>query len=221
MNPEEIRIPSSKREKMSRVRNLIAGRMHQSSTLTAPVTIMTEVDVSEIVSFRDKAKKQDTLLPTPSYNAIFMRAVGRVLANHPGLNCSIVGNELTYWDAVNIGIAVDTPRGLLVPVVHHVNQKSLTDLTLEIKKLATAASLGKLLPDQFQGGTFTITNLGSYDVDFFTPIINYPEVGILGIGKMKNTLRMQSKQLSPKGHKLFSALRLTTEPWMVRPQRVS
>lgn len=193
VNPVGTNTPSGKRVRISRIRNLIATRMHQSSNTTAPVTMMSEVDVSKIVSFRKEAKNNDA--HAPSYNAIFMQAVGRTLTNHPELNCSVGEDELVYWDNINIGIAIDTPRGLVVPVVHDVNEKSLTDLTHEIEDLASAARTGKLLPDQFLGGTFTITSLGSYDVDFFTPIINYPEVGILGIGRMRNTLEMQSGQI--------------------------
>lgn len=205
MNSQEIFTPPGRREKMSRLRLLIAERMHQSSQATAPVTISTEVDVTEIVAFRTRAKAQSQGVPVPSYNAMFMKAVASALLNHPQLNCSIDENELVFWEAVNIGIAIDTPRGLVVPVVRNVQDKSLVELSGEIEELALAASQGKLLPDQFQGGTFTITNLGMYDVDFFTPIINYPQVAILGIGRMRKMLAMQSGEVAERA-KVFLSL---------------
>ncbi len=176
---------------MSHLRRLIGERMHQSSQITAPVTLCMEVDTTELVSFRTKRKESASGKTLPSYNAIIMMLVGQLLLEYPQLNCSIDGNELIFWKDVNIGIAVDTPRGLVVPVIKEVQKKSLLMLTKEIDELARAAISGKILPDQFQGGTFTITNLGMYDIDFFTPIINYPQVGILGIGHMKKQLVMQ------------------------------
>jgi pyruvate dehydrogenase E2 component (dihydrolipoamide acetyltransferase) len=180
---------------MSRLRTLIGERMHQSSQVTAPVTLSAETDVNEIVEFRNQAKTQPELPIVPSYNAIIMKAVGLALMEHPQLNCSIEGDELVFWEAVNIGIAIDTPRGLLVPVVRDVTGRTITELSQEIDSLIQAASQNRLLPDQFQGGTFTITNLGMLDVDFFTPIINYPEVAVLGIGRMKNVLERRSGAL--------------------------
>lgn len=205
MDTQETSTPTGKREKMSRLRLLIAERMYQSSQATAPVTLSTEVDATEIVAFRTQAKAQGSGASTPSYNAMFMKAVANALPNHPQLNGSIDGKELVLWEEANIGIAIDTPRGLVVPVVRNVQDKSVAALSAEIEALILDAGQGKLLPDQFQGGTFTITSLGMYDVDFFTPIINYPQVGILGIGRIKQTLSMQAGKIT-EGAKVFLSL---------------
>jgi pyruvate dehydrogenase E2 component (dihydrolipoamide acetyltransferase) len=177
----------SKRVKITRMRKLIANRLRKSFLSTVPVTMTTEVDVSQLVLIRNQAKSKNGLINPPSYNAILMKAVSINLLNHTHLNCTWDSEELVYWKIINVGIAIDTPRGLLVPVIRDVQEKSITELSFEIKSLAEDAMRGKILPDQFHGGTFTITNLGMYDVDLFTPIINYPQVAILGIGQIRKT----------------------------------
>ncbi len=117
MDTQEAFTPTGKREKMSRLRLLIAERMYQSSQATAPVTLSTEVDATEIVAFRTQAKAQGSGASIPSYNAMFMKAVANALPNHPQLNGSIDGKELVPGKKPNSGIAIDTPRGLVVPVV--------------------------------------------------------------------------------------------------------
>jgi pyruvate dehydrogenase E2 component (dihydrolipoamide acetyltransferase) len=195
---DEIILPEGKHKKITRLRKLISTRMHRSSAVTAPVTIFSEVDVTEVVLFRNNLKHKENNKPVPSYNAIFMKAVGLTLLTHPGLNSSLEGDEQIFWNSVNVGIAIDTARGLVVPVIRNVNSKELADISLEIKELAKKANLGKLLPDHFVGGTFTITNLGSLEVDFFTPIINYPQVGILGIGRIRKKLGLESGNVVEK-----------------------
>jgi pyruvate dehydrogenase E2 component (dihydrolipoamide acetyltransferase) len=120
----------------------------------------------------------------PSYNVLIAKLVAAALMEHPHLNASLDGDELVYWNTVNIGIAVDTERGLVVPVVPDVQEKSIRQLAPAVNDLLSRAADGKALPDELTGGTFTITNLGYLDIDAFTPIINPPECAVLGVGRL-------------------------------------
>jgi pyruvate dehydrogenase E2 component (dihydrolipoamide acetyltransferase) len=110
--------------------------------------------------------------------------VSKALQEHPDLNATLEGNEIIYRGTVNIGIAVNTVRGLVVPVIRAVQSKNLATLVEEAADLLSRAAVGKALPDELSGGTFTITNLGAYEIDAFTPIINFPECAILGVGRL-------------------------------------
>jgi pyruvate dehydrogenase E2 component (dihydrolipoamide acetyltransferase) len=178
--------PSSERKPMSAVRRRIAARMSQSSHTTAPVTLTTEVDATELVHMREGRKNHDHNDNIPSYSALFAKVAAIALIDHPEMNTSLDGQEIIYWNTVNIGIAVDTENGLFVPVVREVERKDINVLTLEIKDLSERARRGALNPDDLTNGTFTISNLGEYDIDAFTPIINPPECSILGVGRLIN-----------------------------------
>ena len=108
-----------------------------------------------------------------------------MLRKHPNLNASVAGEEIVYHSEAHVGLAVALEDGLIVPVIRNADRKSLADLTAECKTLAKLAKEGKLSPDQLAGGTFTISNLGMYAVDAFTPIINLPEAAILGVGRIQ------------------------------------
>jgi pyruvate dehydrogenase E2 component (dihydrolipoamide acetyltransferase) len=120
----------------------------------------------------------------PSYNALLAKLVAQALGEHPELNTSLDGDEIVTWETVDIAIAVDTERGLLVPVVRDVQDKPVRELAREMEDLLARAKAGKATPDELTGSTFTITNLGVYEIDTFTPIINPPECAILGIGRL-------------------------------------
>lgn len=120
-----------------------------------------------------------------SYTEILMKAVAAALASHPSVNASLQGDTILFHEYVNIGLAVSIPDGLVVPVVKNADQKGLAQLTAECKDLAMRARENKLLPDDMSGGTFTISNLGMYAIDAFTPIINQPESAILGVGRIQ------------------------------------
>lgn len=177
---EVIRVP------LSRVRQVIAERMTTSAHTTAPVTLTTEVDATELVNVRQglKAAGQADTRPVPSYNDLMAKLVAEVLREHPQLNARIEGDDMVLSDAVHMGFAVDTERGLLVPVVRNIGRKTVRQIAEESAVLVERARNNSLRSEDLAGGTFTITNLGMYEIDAFTPIINLPQCAILGIGRI-------------------------------------
>lgn len=177
---------SETRTPIPRVRQVIAERMSASAQTTAPVTLTTEVDATELVKVRQglKAASKSDTRPVPSYNDLLAKLVAEVLRDHPHLNARIDGDEIVISTTVNMGFAVDAERGLLVPVVRDVGSKSIRQIASEGASLVDRARNNALRSDDFSGGTFTITNLGMYDIDTFTPIINLPQCAILGVGRI-------------------------------------
>ena len=173
-------------ERMSRARQLIARRMVESLQTSAQLTTVVEVDVTAIARLRERAKADFearegvklTFLP------FFALAAVEALKVHPRLNASIEpdGNQVTYHDAEHLGIAVDTERGLMVPVIRNAGDLNVGGLARKIADLASRTRGGQVSPDDLAGGTFTLTNTGSRGALFDTPIINQPQVGILGTG---------------------------------------
>jgi pyruvate dehydrogenase E2 component (dihydrolipoamide acetyltransferase) len=167
---------------ISFVRRTIAERMAVSSHTAAPVTLTTEADATELVRLRKQLK--DDRGPVPSYTDLLTKLCAAALLEHPQVNSRFAGEDILRAATVNIGVAVDTERGLLVPVLRDAQTKSLRQVAAESAALIEQARAGKIAPDNLQGGTFTITNLGMYDIDAFTPIINLPECAILGVGRI-------------------------------------
>jgi pyruvate dehydrogenase E2 component (dihydrolipoamide acetyltransferase) len=163
------------------VRARIAQRMRESVDTAAHVTIFTEVDATELVALRTRLKDDGINV---SYNDLLVFIVARALRDHPALNATQVGDAIHYLEAIHIAVAVDTERGLLVPVIRDADKKGLAQIGAEFAALAQAAKEGRSQPDDLTGGTFTITNLGMYEVDGFTPIINPPQCAILGVGRI-------------------------------------
>ena len=179
-------------EKMSRLRQVIAERMIDSLRTSAQLTTVVEVDVTRIASLRARAKdgflaKNGTKL---TFLPFFVTAATEALKAHPKLNATIDGKQVTYHDVEHIGIAVDTPRGLLVPVVKNAGDLNIPGLARRINDLAARTRAGKVDPDELSGSTFTITNTGSGGALFDTPIINQPEVAILGLGAITKQPRV-------------------------------
>ena len=179
-------------EKMSRLRQIIAERMIDSLRTSAQLTTVVEVDVTRIASLRARAKdgflaKNGTKL---TFLPFFVAAATEALKAHPKLNATIDGKQVTYHDVEHIGIAVDTPRGLLVPVVKNAGDLNIPGLARRINDLAARTRAGKVDPDELSGSTFTITNTGSGGALFDTPIINQPEVAILGLGAITKQPRV-------------------------------
>jgi len=167
---------------LSGVRRLVAERMAASAHTAAAVTLTSEADATELVRLRAQLKADAQ--PVPAYTDLLAKLVARALTEHPDLNAHLEGEAIVQSSAVNIGIAVDTERGLLVPVLRDVQAKPLRQVAAESAALVERARGGSISPDDLRGGTFTITNLGMYDIDAFTPIINLPECAVLGVGRI-------------------------------------
>ena len=154
--------------------------------MTAPVTLTTEADATELVALRQQLKASYARrgLAIPSYNDIYIKLTAAALQDHPALNSSWSEEGLILHNDINIGFAVETEKGLLAPVLRDVTAKSLREVAAETTRLIEGAHQERLGLESMQGGTFTITNLGMYGIDAFTPIINLPQAAILGIGRI-------------------------------------
>ena len=173
---------------MDRMRKLISGYMTASLQTSAHVQSFIEVDVTNIVKWRDKVKSAfekregEKLTFTP----IFMQAVAKALKDFPGMNISVDGNYIIKKKNINLGMAAALPNGnLIVPVIKNADQLNLVGMAKAVNDLGNRAKNGKLKPDDTQGGTYTVTNIGSFGSVFGTPIINQPEVGILALGAIR------------------------------------
>jgi pyruvate dehydrogenase E2 component (dihydrolipoamide acetyltransferase) len=165
------------------IRKLIADRMYQSLAESAQLTLNGYAPASRMQEIRKRMKATDENLALTkiTVNDLILFAVSRVLPQFPFMNAHKVGDTLKTFERVHLGVAVDTPRGLMVPVVRNANLLSLVQISSEAKRLAGAAQGGAINPDELSGSTFTVTNLGSLGVTNFTPVLNAPEVGILGV----------------------------------------
>ena len=169
---------------MSRLRKVIAARMVESLQVSAQLTTVIEVDVTKIARLRDRSKatfeaREGVKL---SFLPFFAVAVCEALKQHPVLNSSVEGDQIIYHGAEHLGVAVDTDRGLLVPVIHNAGDLNMGGVARKIADLAARTRDNKVSPDELGGGTFTLTNTGSRGALFDTPIINQPQVAILGLG---------------------------------------
>ena len=184
---EQKREPSPLRgttEKMSRLRQTIARRMMESLQSSAQLTTVVEVDVTKVVALRARSKdafiaKHNTKL---TFLPFFVKAATEALQFHPKINATIDDNKVTYFDYEHIGIAVDTPRGLLVPVIKDAGTKDIPGIAASINDLAARTRDAKVGPEELSGSTFTITNTGSGGALFDTPVLNSPETAIMGVG---------------------------------------
>ena len=189
--PSEVRTPSvavsplrGTTVSMSRLRKVIAARMLESLSVSAQLTTVIEVDITKIARLREKAKatfegREGVKL---TYLPFFAVAVCEALKQHPVVNASVEGDQITYHGAEHLGIAVDTERGLLVPVIRDAGDLNMGGIARRIVDVASRTRDNKISPDDLGGGTFTITNTGSRGALFDTPIINQPQVAILGVG---------------------------------------
>ncbi len=172
---------------MTGVRAIIADRMGTSAHTTARVTLQAVVDATKLVAMREelKAALKDELGFSVGYNDLLAVIVARCLVEFPYMNVRLEEGGIRQLMTVNLGMAVDSERGLLVPVIHGADSLSLKELAVRFRELVGRAREGKSMPDDLTGGTFTITNLGMFGVDAFTPIINLPECAILGVGRIR------------------------------------
>lgn len=170
-------------EPMSGVRRVIARQMHASLSEMAQLTLNASFDATALMNFRAslKASGEALGLGKISLNDMVLFAVSRTLLNYPEINANLVDDKFRKFKHANIGLAVDTERGLLVPTLFASEKMSLADLSACAKSAAAKAREGKLTPDEMSGGSFTVTNLGSLGIESFTPVVNPPQTAILGV----------------------------------------
>ncbi len=182
---------------LSGIRGVIYSRMAESTQSTSRVTLFMEADATRFVELREMLRTKfakDWGFAT-GYNDLLAKICGQALREFPYMNARVNGSQIEWLKAIHMGMAVDTDRGLVVPVIRNVNQKSLHQFGEEFRSLVEKAHSGALLPDEMNGGTFTITNLGGQDVIAFTPVINLPQAAILGVGKITPALAMKDGQV--------------------------
>jgi len=170
-------------EKLSGVRKAIAKSLSASLHTMVQLTHHSSFDATNILNYRKRLKEAppETGLNGVTLNDIILYAVSRVLKNHRACNAHYFEDKIRYFNNVNLGMAVDTPRGLLVPTLYRADEKSLLEISAEAKELAAAAQTGRMSADALANGTFTVSNLGALGVELFTPVINPPQTCILGV----------------------------------------
>lgn len=176
------------------MRRTIARRMSESHQQIPPVTLNTKADVTFLAEFRSRLNQNGR--GKVSYNDLVVAATARALGEFPEINVSFEDDGIVQHTQINIGIAVAVDNGLLVPVIHDADACSLFNLAAEAKALAAAAREGTLRPDQYSGGTFTVTNLGMFGITSFTPIINLPEAAILGVCAIEDCVALKDGQVT-------------------------
>lgn len=162
------------------MRKVIAERMHKSLQGSAQLTITTEVDVTQLIDRRQEVQREFNA----TYTDFIVQACAHALKQHPRMNAALEGDTLKTQEHISVGVAVALEEGLIVPVIRNTAKKSLKDIAQEARGLAEKARAGKLTLEEVSGGTFTVSNLGMYGVDGFTPILNAPQTGILGVGRI-------------------------------------
>ena len=179
------------------MRKVIAGRMHNSLLNSAQLTINMKADVTDLLSLQREIKDvtQQRHKVKISLTDFIARAVVLSLQEHKQMNSAYIDNEIQLYNHVHLGMAVALENGLVVPVVQHAEKMSLVELATEIKTRAADARQGQLSTDRMQGSTFTITNLGAYGVEYFTPVLNPPETGILGVGATEDVPMYKGDEL--------------------------
>lgn len=166
------------------IRKVTASRMHQSLTSTAQLTLMTYADATKLKSLRKMFKNADEALQVGgiTVNDLIMFAVSRTLVKFPNMNAHWLGDKIRVFSNVHLGMATDTEKGLMVPVIRNANLLTLKEISQQCKKMGTLCHEGKAQPDDLTGSTFTVSNVGALGIETFTPVLNIPEIAILGVG---------------------------------------
>ena len=199
--PDFSRWGDIERQPLSKVRQIIAKNMSQAWQQVAHVTQFDRADVTDLEAFRQRNKeKVEALGAKLTPTVLALKAIITALKTFPQFNASLDAgaNEIILKHYYNLGIAVDTERGLLVPVIKDVDRKDILELALELGDISQRARTGKIGLDELQGGTFTVTNLGSLGVGEFTPIVNHPEVAILGFGRAREEATVREGRIEPR-----------------------
>jgi pyruvate/2-oxoglutarate dehydrogenase complex dihydrolipoamide acyltransferase (E2) component len=163
------------------VRKVVFKNMHLSLATQAQLTVHTEASAEAVIGLR---KKLNAAGAKVSYNAILVKVIAQALKQHPLVNASVEGEVIKVWRQVHVGVAMDLGKGLIVPKVRNAETKSIREISADLDRLVEAAKAGSLGLDDLTLGTFTLTNLGAWDIDDFTPIVNHPESAILGVGRI-------------------------------------
>ena len=173
------------------MRGVIASRMHASLQEMAQLTLGTDATMDAAVDLRARLKEQWSAagIAVPTITDLIVRAAALALVGHPRLNASVQEQSILVQSDINVGIAVALDDGLIVPVVKNADRLPLSGIAAETKRLAAGARTGKLALPDLEGGTFTVSTLGSYGIDFFTPVITPGQVAILGVGRLRDSVR--------------------------------
>ncbi|NLJ58016.1 MAG: 2-oxo acid dehydrogenase subunit E2 [Tissierellia bacterium] len=202
--PVVTEVPGDIVKPLSNMRKVIGQRMQANKQIAPHVTITTEVNVDNTIALRNKLNAKNTDVRF-SYTDILVKMSATALRSYPVMNSSITEDSFIIHDRVNIGVAVALEDGLIVPVVRDADRKGLRAITAETRELITKARENTLSPDQMAGATFTISNLGNYDVDGFTPVINLPEAAILGVGRIiRKPIVNENDQIVPASMMVLS-----------------
>lgn len=191
---EESMQPLYEEVKITHMRKVIASAMHHSLSSTAQLTLNTSFDATDILEFRRKLKEGGKISGSENItiNDIIIYAVSRTLPGHKHLNAHFIDDRILYFKNVNIGVATDTEWGLMVPTLFCAERKSLNEISAEVKKLVNACRSRTISPDLLKNGSFTITNLGTLGIESFTPVLNPPQTGILGV----NAIVQRAKEVN-------------------------
>ncbi|TFG61650.1 MAG: 2-oxo acid dehydrogenase subunit E2 [Spirochaetales bacterium] len=184
------------------VRKIVASRMLQSVSTTAQLTMNTSAEAAALLSLRKRFKEEGEPLGLSgiTINDLVLFAVARVLPKYPDLNAHFLGDTIRRFGQVNLGFAVDTPKGLLVPVIRGAERLSLKEISLESRRLVEACQKGSARPEELSGGSFTVTNLGALGIESFTPVLNIPEVAILDVCSIQPKAVMKGETAVFKPH---------------------
>ena len=178
---------------LPKIRKVIAANMHKSLSEMAQLTLNRTFDATAIMEYRKLAKASKGMgVENLTINDFILFAVARTLPEFPDLNAHFLGDKMRYFNGVQLGVAVDTPRGLMVPVLRNAEKMSLLEISAAVKEKAAACKAGNISPDELSGGSFTVSNLGSTGVESFTPVINPPQTGILGV----DTFTLRPKEVN-------------------------
>lgn len=192
-------MPETWDKPLPNIRKVIARAMHESLTSMAQLTHTATYDATNILALRAQFKAQGAAfgMQGVTIGDLIVFAVTRTLTQpeHAHLNAHFLGDSMRYFRDVQLGIAVDTPRGLMVPVLRDANKKTLLEISAETKALAAACQSGSVDPDLLTGGSFTVSNLGAFEVEHFTPVVNPPQTGILGVNTIQQRVRERNGQI--------------------------